>query len=336
MTTQTQGTNVQKDPMLKAHAGHVPVMCAAVLEKLAPFKGHMVDATFGRGGYTHALLQQNPELRITAFDRDPEAIAFGQQHFKSALANGRLTLIHARFSHIDRHISKACLDGIVFDFGVSSPQLEQAERGFSFQQDGPLDMRMGLTSRTAADLLNHGSEKLLSQTLWKLGGEKRARTLARKIVQQRQNAPFTRTAHVTALFDGIPQKTHLHPATRTFQALRMWTNEEEEEIEAGLACATYCLKEGGRFVSVAFHELEDRPVKHLLRPQVKTNMSRHNPSVWTDSPPSLFHAPRPQPLKPTHDEIQSNPRSRSAHLRWGIRCENASNPARTSLHKEEV
>lgn len=296
---------------------HTPVMLDEVLETLAPLAGHMVDATFGRGGYTRALLDQG--VQVTALDRDERAIAFGRTHFAAELASQKLTLVHACFSALDHVVEAASLDGVVFDFGLSSPQLDEDPRGFSFEGDAPLDMRMGLSEKTAADFLNTASEKEIADVLYHLGGERRSRILAKKMIEKRRESPFARTRDVTALFVGQPRHGRLNPATRTFQALRMWVNDEVHEIETALPAVAKVLKPGGRFVAVSFHELEDRPVKHFLKPPVRGQAFRHRPETFEIAPVSLFEVSGRQPLKPSKEEVVHNPRARSARLRWGVR-----------------
>lgn len=305
---------------------HVPVMLDEVLQATLPLEGHICDATFGRGGYTKAFLdaahKQSTDLKITAIDRDESAIAFGQQTFSEAIDKGLLTLHHARFSEIGSLFQPASLDAIVFDFGLSSPQVDTATRGFSFSKNGPLDMRMGLSTQTAADFLNTASEADIANVLREFGGEKYSRPLARKIVQVRPEKPFQTTQDLAALFQNAPppRPGAIHPATRTFQALRIWVNNELDEIKTALSLAPKLLKPGGRLVTVSFHEGEDRLAKHAFKPPQKNVASRHQPYTlgYTKASSDLFDCPRPQPRFPSAPEIKRNPRARSARMRFGI------------------
>lgn len=319
---------------------HTPVLCAKVcacllsdnttlpqrdLQDVPPnAKGHFLDATFGRGGYTKALFEQGA-TRITAIDRDEEAISFGQKVFQKEIKEERLFLHHAKFSDLDRYIPNKSLEGVVFDVGVSSPQLDTPERGFSFLQDGPLDMRMGLCTHTAADFLNTAGETEIADVLFNFGGERKSRSLAKRIVQQRTQKPFRTTQDVVALFgarahlDRAGRGGAIHPATRTFQALRILVNDELSELQIALHKAANALVTGGRLVCVAFHSAEDRIVKHFLRPPTTQNASRHVPQSLSNNAPRAFDVKGKQPIKPSFAEIKDNPRARSARLRWGIK-----------------
>lgn len=298
---------------------HVPVMLTEVLACLAPLQGTFLDATFGRGGYTKAILA-TPGTKVIALDRDAEAIAYGKKHFCDALQNERLTLHHARFSAIDTHTAEKSLDGAVFDLGVSSPQFEQAERGFSFQGDGPLDMRMGLGERRADTFLNNMPEKDIADVLYHLGGERRARHIARRVIEQRKQRAFRTTHDFVSLFPPkIKKPGAIHPATRSFQAIRLWVNEEMEELARALPQAARALKPGGRLVCVTFHSLEDRQAKTFLRPQKNAYASRHLPQSLDAPLAPPFQLLGKQPCTPSTQEIKDNPRARSAKLRWGTK-----------------
>lgn len=299
---------------------HTPVMCHEALEALAPLTGTFLDATFGRGGYTRTLLKHD-NVNIVALDRDREAIDYGRSTFGNALSQGRLHLHHTRFSQLALYVPEASLDGAVFDLGLSSPQLDTSGRGFSLTKDEPLHMNMGLSERKASDLLNYGSDQDIRHVLWTYGEEKNARALARKIVTIRTQKPFQTTRDLVSLFDGIPHKPGtIHPATRTFQALRIWANEELEELKGALTQALKALKPGGRLVCVSFHSLEDRIVKHFLSPPPLVQPSRHLPQSLDKAAP-LFDVPGKQPMRPSDEEVAQNPRARSAKLRWGIKQE---------------
>ena len=296
-------------------SGHVPVMLAEVLETLSPRDGaHYVDGTFGGGGYASAILEA-AECRVLGIDRDPAAIARGQalvQRF-----GGRLTLVQGEFSRMGEFT--LAIDGVVLDLGVSSFQFDEPARGFSFREDGPLDMRMSLSGESAADIVNGTDERTLSQIIARYGEEKNARRIARAITAAR---PVTGTAQLAAIVSeaqGPAALRHaIHPATRTFQALRIHVNDELGELERGLEAALDILKPQGRLVVVSFHSLEDRMVKRFLteRSTSAPRASRHAP-VSTASRKAAFRL-LPRRL-PSAEEIASNPRSRSAKLRAGIK-----------------
>jgi 16S rRNA (cytosine1402-N4)-methyltransferase len=245
-------------------ASHLPVLLNEVVTGLAIVPGEtLVDGTFGAGGYTRALLGEGAG-RVIGFDRDPNAIANGP----SLVPDERLTLIEERFSQMDRVLAERGLlpvDGITLDIGVSSMQLDQADRGFSFQKDGPLDMRMSQSGETAAEFLNHAEEGEIARVLKEYGEEPRARAVARAIVAAR---PLTRTAELAAVVRkalGYRQGQKSDPATRTFQAIRIHLNAELDELEQGLRAAERSLRPGGRLAVVTFHSLEDRIVKRFLK-----------------------------------------------------------------------
>jgi 16S rRNA (cytosine1402-N4)-methyltransferase len=294
---------------------HVPVMLAEVLEALSPRDGaHYVDGTFGGGGYASAILEA-ADCRVLGIDRDPAAIARGQALVERF--GGRLTLVHGEFSRMNEFTRES--DGVVLDLGVSSFQFDEPERGFSFREDGPLDMRMSLTGESAADVVNQADERTLSQIIARFGEEKNARRIARAIIAAR---PVTGTAQLAAIVSqaqGPAALRHaIHPATRTFQALRIHVNDELGELERGLEAALDILKPQGRLVVVSFHSLEDRMVKRFLteRSTSAPRASRHAPAA-APSRQALFQLlPR---REPTAAEIASNPRSRSAKLRAGIK-----------------
>ena len=296
-------------------SGHVPVMLAEVLETLSPRDGaHYVDGTFGGGGYASAILEA-ADCRVLGIDRDPAAIARGQalvQRF-----GGRLTLVQGEFSRMGEFT--LATDGVVLDLGVSSFQFDEPARGFSFREDGPLDMRMSLSGESAADIVNGADERTLSQIIARYGEEKNARRIARAITAAR---PVTGTAQLAAIVSeaqGPAALRHaIHPATRTFQALRIHVNDELGELERGLEAALDILKPQGRLVVVSFHSLEDRMVKRFLteRSTSAPRASRHAP-VSTASRKAAFRL-LPRRL-PSAEEIASNPRSRSAKLRAGIK-----------------
>ena len=300
--------------------GHVPVMLAEVLASLAPQEGATyLDATFGGGGYARAILEAAPGCTVFAIDRDPDAIARG-----AALAQrfaGRLHLIEGRFGDMlsllrDRGIT--ALDGVVMDLGVSSFQLDQAERGFSFRADGPLDMRMEKSGPSAAELVNSLPERDLADIIFRFGEERFARRIARAIVARRAEAPFTTTADLAALVRrAVPRDpSGIDGATRSFQALRIAVNDELGEVERGIAAAMELLAPGGRLVVVAFHSLEDRIVKQAMAAASgRGGASRHDPAALSGRAKPAFHLLTPRALRPQEAECSANPRARSARLR---------------------
>ena len=294
---------------------HIPVLLDEVIDALAIVPGERhVDATFGAGGYTKAILERGAE--VAAFDRDPRAIEGGQTIV--AAAEGRLTLIEAPFSTLDDELDLRGLtpvDGVTMDIGVSSMQLDQAERGFSFQSDGPLDMRMAAEGQTAADWLNTAEESEIADVLFQFGEEPRARRVAKSIVSAR---PLTRTSELANVVrKALGHRPHdkKDPATRTFQAVRIFINRELDELVEGLAAAERVLKPGGRLAVVTFHSLEDRLVKRFLRERSGSEPagSRHRPMAGPRAEPS-FEAPA-KAVRPGEAELARNPRARSATLR---------------------
>jgi len=315
----------------KDRSRHTPVLLIPVLKHLEPKDGATyVDATFGAGGYTRAILDA-ASCRVLAIDRDPGAVAGGADLV--AAYHGRLEVRQARFSELEEIAKDAGLtgvDGIVFDLGVSSMQLDEADRGFSFQADGPLDMRMSREGPTAADLVNTLDETELADILFYFGEERKARAIARAIVRARKQEPLTRTlqlARVVSQVLGGRKIDGRHPATRTFQALRIAVNDELGEVVAGLAAAERLLKPGGRLVVVTFHSLEDRIVKRFLaeRAGKTAGTSRHLPQAAQHRAES-FRIVNQRPVTPDEEEIAANPRARSAKLRAGERTDAPSWP----------
>jgi 16S rRNA (cytosine1402-N4)-methyltransferase len=300
--------------------GHVPVMVSEVLTTLQPRAGATyLDATFGGGGYAAAILAA-ADCTLWALDRDPDAIARGAA--LAARHPGRLHLLHARFGDMLETLAAqgvASLDGVVMDLGVSSFQLDQPERGFSFRADGPLDMRMGRDGPTAADLVNFLPEAELARIIAEFGEERFARRVARAIIREREAAPVTTTARLAAIVRAaVPRDpSGLDGATRSFQALRIAVNDELGEVERGLAAAQALLAPGGRLVVVSFHSLEDRLVKRAMAGAAGRagHGSRHDPSALLPRDEPDFALLTTRALRPTAEETDANPRARSARLR---------------------
>jgi 16S rRNA (cytosine1402-N4)-methyltransferase len=304
---------------------HIPVMLTEVVAALAPRDGGVyVDGTFGRGGYTEALLQA-ARTTVYAIDRDPEAIAAGASMV--AAYAPRLHLISGTFGAMDSVLAEhgvAQVDGVALDIGVSSPQLDDATRGFSFREDGPLDMRMSREGRSAADWINETPEKELADLIYLYGEERFSRRVARRIVEARTTAPIARTAQLAEIVRrAVPKSGNgIDPATRTFQALRIAVNDELGELQRGLEAAERLLAPGGRLAVVSFHSLEDRCVKAFLRArsQTHTGLSRHLPANDTQTDAS-FRLMNNKPQVPSAADVHANPRARSARLRVAERTE---------------
>ncbi|MGO4571165.1 16S rRNA (cytosine(1402)-N(4))-methyltransferase RsmH [Microvirga sp. 2TAF3] len=304
---------------------HVPVLLEEVCTALDVKRGGVfMDGTFGAGGYTRAILDANPRNTVIAIDRDPDAIAGG-----AALASRvkrRLSLVPGRFGNLDG-IAHAQgmdgVDGVVLDIGVSSMQLDEAERGFSFRSDGPLDMRMERDGPSAADLVNEASEAELADIFYHYGEERRARAVARAIIEARRRQPFETTRQLAELVASLIRQEPggIHPATRVFQGLRIAVNDELGELVRALHAAERILKPGGRLVVVTFHSLEDRIVKQFFAARTgrTPSGSRHMPSAAMAEP--TFEAVTRGPVGPSDQEIARNPRARSAKLRAGARTD---------------
>lgn len=296
---------------------HLPVLLAEVLDALAPREGGIyVDGTFGAGGYATAILDAAP-CRVWGIDRDPAAVARGEA--LAARHPGRLEVIEGRFGDMDRLLGErgvAAVDGVTLDLGVSSPQIDTPERGFSFRHDGPLDMRMGSDGPTAADLVATTEERDMADIIFRYGEERHARRVARAIVAARAESPITRTSELAEIVRrAVPRSNDgIDPATRTFQALRIAVNDEMGELERGLDAAERLLAPGGRLAVVSFHSLEDRTVKAFLRRRAGTEEgSRHLPP--TARPDASFRLLGNRAIRPGDGESRANPRARSARLR---------------------
>jgi len=301
-------------------APHKPVLLAEVVEALAPAPGRLiVDGTFGAGGYTRAFLEAGAE--VVAFDRDPAARAYAA----GLEGLGPLKLVEDRFSTMSRMLPQHSADGVALDLGVSSMQLDEAERGFSLMRDGPLDMRMGAEGPTAADLVNEAAPAELARIFRSFGEEREGRRIAGAIMRRRAEQPFTRTLDLAEVVEralGGRRGAKIHPATRVFQALRIAVNAELEELELGLVAAEQVLKAGGRLAVVTFHSLEDRIVKAFFteRSGRTPGVSRHAPLAPKGPEPSfemIFNGARTAGAA----ETAANPRARSAKLRAAIRTD---------------
>jgi 16S rRNA (cytosine1402-N4)-methyltransferase len=302
-------------------ARHVPVLARPAIDWLAVRPGGLyVDATFGGGGYARAILQ-TANARVIGIDRDPVAIAQGASLVGAA--GGGLELFEDRFSNLESIVGGANrVDGIVFDLGVSSMQLDEATRGFSFRLDGPLDMRMSGTGPSAADVIASADERELAAIIAELGEEKRARAVARAIVRARSKSVIDSTRALAEIVSAVvPARDRaIHPATRTFQALRIFVNGELSELALGLAAAEQALKASGRLVVVAFHSLEDRIVKNFLTSHSRPPAgSRHRPQPA--AAPPTFRVLTRRPETPDESELATNARARSAKLRAAERTE---------------
>jgi len=303
-----------------AELRHIPVMLDEAVEGLAVRAGgRYLDGTFGRGGHARAVLSRlGPEGRLLLMDRDPQAIAWARDTFAG---DPRLSIRHANFATLaDWDETAEGLDGVLLDLGVSSPQLDEAARGFSFMADAPLDMRMDTTrGESAAEFLAHADEREIADVLWRFGEERFSRKIARAIVERRAESPITRTGDLAALIERVVGRREpgKHPATRSFQALRIRVNGELDALHAGLEAALTRLKPGGRLSVISFHSLEDRAVKHFIRDhEGRVQGSRRGPPV----------AARPAELAavgkacfPSDAELAANPRARSAVLRVAVK-----------------
>jgi 16S rRNA (cytosine1402-N4)-methyltransferase len=309
--------------MSPAGPRHVPVLGREAVEALSPRAGGTyIDATFGAGGYSRAILAVGG-TRVIGIDRDRTAIAGGFDLVDRS--EGRLTLVEDRFSRLAEICATedaAAVDGVVMDVGVSSMQLDEAARGFSFRLDGPLDMRMGQAGPTAADVIAKASEAELADIIYLFGEERRARAVARAIVAARKETPITTTRALADIVARVVRTKpgDIHPATRTFQGLRIFVNEELDELQTALEAAEGVLKPGGRLAVVSFHSLEDRIVKNFFAERSKTGGgSRHLPEVKQTAP--SFRLLTRKPVTPGDDEVAANPRARSAKLRAAERSD---------------
>ncbi|MBP9877154.1 MAG: 16S rRNA (cytosine(1402)-N(4))-methyltransferase RsmH [Alphaproteobacteria bacterium] len=312
---------------------HIPVLLQEMLLYLNPRQdGVYVDATFGRGGYSRAILDVKG-TRVIAIDRDPDAVKCGQDMENDPTYAGRFTMIEGRFSDLAQNIAQGLrnlkqadqtkVDGVVLDIGVSSPQLDDKSRGFSFTAEAPLDMRMEKSGPSAADLVNSLPEEELANVLYQYGEEKKSRILAKRMVERRMIKPFETTTELSDLICSVlirgraPRPDQIHPATRSFQALRIAVNHELDELETVLDESLNVLSKAGRLVVVTFHSLEDRIVKNFMRVQSgdMPNPSRHVPFAHHDQKSFPLVTITKKAIKASEGELLVNPRARSAKLR---------------------
>lgn len=306
-----------------AHPPHIPVLIGPLIAACSPVSGRWLDGTYGAGGYTRALLQAGASA-VIGVDRDPDVI-------REARASGldpAITLVQGTFSNLDEYAEG--LDGVVLDLGVSSMQLDQAERGFSFMRDGPLDMRMGQEGQSAADIVNEASEGDLADILFTYGEERASRRIARKIVAERANGAIKSTLQLAQLIEQcLPRAKpgQSHPATRSFQAIRIAVNDEYGQLAAGLEAAERALKSGGYLAVVTFHSVEDRMVKRFFQQRGggQSNANRYVPDQVQEDP--AFAIVTRKAVGPDAAELAANPRARSAKLRVARRTSAAAAPA---------
>jgi len=299
---------------------HTPVLLRPLLAAVAPVSGLWVDGTFGAGGYARGLIEAGAD-RVIGIDRDPAVFAMAEPW--AGDYGDKLRLVQGTFSDLDS-IAGEPVDGVVLDLGVSSMQLDQPERGFSFLRDGPLDMRMSQSGPSAADLVNTASEEALADILYHYGEERQARRIARAILRRRAEAPFETTGELVEVIERQlprPKPGQSHPATRSFQAIRIAVNDEFGQLAAGLEAAERALKPGGRLAVVTFHSLEDRVVKRYLHLAASAGGggSRHAPAIEAEVP--RFTLTPKKAIGPDESELAENPRARSARLRVATRTE---------------
>ncbi|WP_281984104.1 16S rRNA (cytosine(1402)-N(4))-methyltransferase RsmH [Thalassorhabdomicrobium marinisediminis] len=311
-----------------ASAPHIPVLIGPLVAACAPVRGTWLDGTFGAGGYTKHLLEAGAE-HVIGVDRDPDVFKNAQW----AVDDPRISLVEDTFSNLDAVASD--LDGIVLDLGVSSMQLDQPDRGFSFMRDGPLDMRMGQEGTSAADIVNNASETDLADILFTYGEERASRRIARKLVAERASEPIEGTLRLAKIIESClprPKPGQSHPATRSFQAIRIAVNDEYGQLAEGLEAAERALKPGGHLAVVTFHSVEDRMVKRFLQQRGggQANANRYAPALEVVQP--AFRILTKKAVGPSEEELAQNPRARSAKLRVAQRTDAPAGPAdRTKL-----
>ncbi|MGR3526646.1 MAG: 16S rRNA (cytosine(1402)-N(4))-methyltransferase RsmH [Paracoccaceae bacterium] len=300
-------------------APHIPVLLRPLLKAVAPVTGVWLDGTFGAGGYTRGLLEAGAD-KVIAVDRDP--LAFQMAASWADAYGDRIQMVEGVFSRMDEYGQD--LDGVVLDLGVSSMQLDMAERGFSFMKDGPLDMRMSQSGPSAADIVNTADEGVIADILFNYGEERASRRIARSIVKARTTAPITTTLELARLIEGcLPRSKpgQSHPATRSFQALRIAVNDEYRELAEGLAAAERALKPGGKLAVVTFHSIEDRMVKRFLQARSGTAGRANRYAPLEAETVAQFSQTTRKAIGPDDQELAENPRSRSAKLRVAIRTD---------------
>jgi len=300
-------------------AAHIPVLLRPLLAAVAPVHGTWIDGTFGAGGYARGLLEAGAE-KVIGIDRDPLALEMARDW--AGEYHARLELVQGVFSQMDEIAHD--VDGVVLDLGVSSMQLDRAERGFSFMRDGPLDMRMSQEGPTAAELVNGAEENALADVLYLYGEERASRRIARAIVRAREAAPITSTVQLTEIIERcLPRKKpgQAHPATRSFQAIRIAVNDEYGELLAGLQAAERALAPGGKLAVVTFHSIEDRMVKRFMQARSGGGGrgSRYAPEIQHETP--QFTQKSRKAIGPDAEELAGNPRARSARLRVAVRSD---------------
>ena len=318
-------------------APHIPVLLDEVLGalRLGDAPARVIDGTFGAGGYTRAILAAHPGNQVLAIDRDPTAIAAGQALVEREA--GRLVLVQGRFGDLDtlaRDHGFAEADGVVLDIGVSSMQLDQAERGFSFRFEGPLDMRMERAGESAADLVNEASEAALADVIYHYGEERRARAVARALIEARRRGRIETTAALAEIVAGVVRAepgSGIHPATRTFQALRIAVNDELGELQRALHAAERTLRPGGRLAVVTFHSLEDRIAKQFFSARSGRAVAASHLPMAAQPAPRSFALATKGPVAAGEAECRANPRARSAKLRAGERTDAPPPPPLTAL-----
>ena len=302
-----------------SNSPHIPVLLRPILDHCAPISGAWLDGTFGAGGYTRALLDAGAD-RVYGVDRDP--MVFEMVQSWAADYGERLHLVEGVFSKLDEYASD--LDGVVLDLGVSSMQLDQADRGFSFIKDGPLDMRMSQSGPSAADIVNTTDETELANILFLYGEERASRRIARAIVKRREATSFDTTLDLADLIEHVLPRTkpgQSHAATRSFQALRIAVNDEYGELYRGLMAAERALKPGGQLAVVTFHSVEDRMVKRFLQMRSGSNARANRYAPDIEQAPAQFELRSKKAIAPTEDELAQNPRARSAKLRIARRTD---------------
>ncbi|MEC8293604.1 MAG: 16S rRNA (cytosine(1402)-N(4))-methyltransferase RsmH [Pseudomonadota bacterium] len=305
-------------------APHIPVLIRPLIAAVSPVSGLWLDGTFGAGGYTRELLKAGAD-KVYGVDRDPLAFELAAPWVGDY--GDRIELVQGVFSRLDDYASD--LDGVVLDLGVSSMQLDLAERGFSFMKDGPLDMRMSQDGRSAADIVNEASETELADILFLYGEERASRRIAKAILKERAAAPITTTLRLAEIIEGcLPRKKpgQSHPATRSFQALRIAVNDEYGELIKGLEAAERALKPGGQLAVVTFHSVEDRMVKRFFQQRSGGAKTTNRYAPMQEADPAQFTLKSKKAIGPDEQELAENPRSRSAKLRVGIRTDASAGP----------